>query len=66
MKTRLLFATLVGAGLAAWPLASGLDVHAAAPAASCSTLASMSLPDTTVKIAEEVAGPSSLLRAAAR
>jgi feruloyl esterase len=31
---------------------------AAAPSASCASLASMALPDTTVRTAEEVAGPS--------
>ena len=59
MKTRLFSAFLIGAGLSCLPAALQIEVPvAAAPAASCAALASIALPDTTIKTAEEVAGPS--------
>src|SRR6185503_16801130 len=59
MKTRLLSRFLIGAGLAWLTVALQIQVPAtAAPAASCATLASISLPETTIKTAEEIPGPS--------
>ena len=55
MTKRLFFASLTALLLAAVLAPAPLT---AAPAASCASLASMALPDTTITATEEVAGPS--------
>jgi feruloyl esterase len=59
IQTRFFCAATLAVFLSALGLGPGRELPvSAAPAASCATLASISLPDTTIKTAEEVAGPS--------